>query len=87
MIKAIAFSATLMLPALGTGAKADPVTFEADGVRWTIIDGGSGAPISAVHMPPGFASLCPSHTVRLVHATADEGPPMTQEQTFRADER
>jgi hypothetical protein len=64
-----------------------PITFEADGVTWTVVEGGRGVPLSTLHMPAGAARACPSHRVKLILTSPDEGPPMTAEQKFRGDAR
>jgi hypothetical protein len=70
-----------------TAADAAPITFEADGVTWTVVEGGNGAPMTALHIPPGTAKKCPSHTVKLVAVSPNEGPAMTAEQKSRGDAR
>jgi hypothetical protein len=85
-MKTIAFTATAVLT-YAIAANAAPTTFEADGVTWTIVDGGNGAPFTALHMPPGAAKICPTHTIKLEAVDSAEGPAMTAEQKSRGDAR
>jgi hypothetical protein len=85
-MKTITLSAIAALTCVSI-AGAAPITFEADGVTWTIVEGGNGAPLSALHMTPGTAKACPSHTIKLVAVSPTDGPPMTAEQKFRGDAR
>lgn len=80
--------ATISALTLAGAAAAAPLTFEGDGVTWTVVDGGDGAPLNALHMRPGAANACPSHRVRLVPVDpATEGPPLTAGEKQWGDKR
>jgi hypothetical protein len=85
MIKlALAAALAAALVVASTAAFADPlVTFEFEGARWTITNSADGAPVTAIHMTPGFGQVCPQHAIRIEKTT--RGPGLTKDQAFRGD--
>ena len=75
--------AALAVVSLATAAFAQPVTFDFEGDTWTITNSGNGAPVSGIHMTPGFKHFCPQLQIKL--DATHKGPGLTKEQKFRGD--
>ena len=89
-MKKILLASAMFAAAFTAAYASDAVTFDADGVTWTVVGGGDGAPVSALHMSAGAAQACPTHTVKfdsVKTTTGGRAMRMTKDQKFRGDHR